>query len=355
MLVQTSLANQHPSQSEADEAVLFQGFASWRSTRFRWTGLGLAVLLLVGVSACALDSLASPTSVEPPQLVSEVAFNPMPAHPVRHPGSGYARPTALYSAVLSGSRPASFPAMTQPLQEAPVDYDVNLVEAFESLRSNMPEILRFEGDLQRSMPTNFNIYTEAFKTDFKDPDETALRLVESVIPSISGSDKFPHVTSKVSRGVEIRGFESNRRVLEELRTLVGTLRFNRVLESDSMEASTHTTRNPSTGEDVIESHWKAKLVMHAFWDAGKVSDVVIKGVSRFYLSAEGKIYRQSIDNFNILVDMEPGLQSNRFKAVTMPQVRELQYQLEKLPLGWPLDSDLVDDRQAAGRQATQTV
>jgi len=346
MLGQTSLANQHPSQSEADEAVLFPGFASWRSTRLRWTGLGLAVLLLVGVSACALHSLASHTSVEPSQLVSEVAFSPMPAHPVRHPGSGYARPTALYSAVLSGSLPASFPAMTQPLQEARVDYDVNLVEAFESLRSNMPEILRFEGDLQRSMPTNFKIYTEAFKTDFKDPDKTALRLVESVIPSI----EIPF-----SRGVEIRGFESNRRVLEELRTLVGTLRFNRVLVSDSMEASTYMTRNPSTGEDVIESHWKTKLVMNAFWDAGKVSDVIIKGVSRFYLSAEGKIYRQSIDNFNIFVDMEPGLQSNKFMAVTMPQVRELQYQLEKLPLGWPLDSDLVDDRQAAGRQATQTV
>ena len=32
----------------------------------------------------------------------------------------------------------------QPLQEQLVDYDLNLVEAFESLRSNISEILQFE-------------------------------------------------------------------------------------------------------------------------------------------------------------------------------------------------------------------
>jgi hypothetical protein len=83
MLWQTSLPVERtslPLQVETGQAALSQDVASQRRTRFLWTGLGLASLMLIGASACALHPLASHASVEPARPLSEVAtFNPMPA------------------------------------------------------------------------------------------------------------------------------------------------------------------------------------------------------------------------------------------------------------------------------------
>jgi hypothetical protein len=97
MLGQTSLLDEKtslPLQVETDQAALSQDVASRGSTtRFLWTGLGFGVMMLMGVSACALHPLPSHASAEPSQL----AFNPMPAlgpramRPAIHPASGPAR------------------------------------------------------------------------------------------------------------------------------------------------------------------------------------------------------------------------------------------------------------------------
>jgi len=61
---------------ETDEAVLSQDVPSQRRTRLVWTGLGFAVLILIGVSACALVPLASHASPTTSNFLQAVAFHP---------------------------------------------------------------------------------------------------------------------------------------------------------------------------------------------------------------------------------------------------------------------------------------
>jgi len=81
-----------PLQVAADQAASSQHAALQRSTRFVWTGFGAAVLMLLGIPACALHPFASHASVGPSDLLSEVAFNHMPGlglrgvHPARYSG-----------------------------------------------------------------------------------------------------------------------------------------------------------------------------------------------------------------------------------------------------------------------------
>jgi len=78
-----------PLQVEADQAAVFQDVASWRRTRFLWTGLGFAVML-IGLSARFVPELA--------------AFNFFARHP------GHARP-----ANAPGSRAAVLAVGREPL------------------------------------------------------------------------------------------------------------------------------------------------------------------------------------------------------------------------------------------------
>lgn len=205
----------------------------------------------------------------------------------------------------------------------------NTVEAIDSLNRDIPQALRLESDSQRLAPTNWAIYTDSFETDFKtaDPtalglDPTALGLLEALIPSWSSN---------------IKGLRANQRILQELRTLLTTLRFNRVLVSDDVTVSTHMGIDLSTGEDIIESRWIAKLVMKNLptlpllppplfgqtKPRAPESIVNIEAVSRFYLSAEGRIYRQSIDIYSVLVDE---------KRVDSPRLAQLLDLLIGLPV-----------------------
>jgi len=90
-----------PLQVETGQAALPQDVISRKSTRCLWTGLGLAVSILLGVLACALFSLASHRSAELSGVVPEAAFHTISAlidsgiRPTRHAVSGHASPTAL--------------------------------------------------------------------------------------------------------------------------------------------------------------------------------------------------------------------------------------------------------------------
>jgi len=86
-----------PLQVEADQAAVFQDVASWRRTRFLWTGLGFAVVTLIGLLLHA--------SRDPSRLVPErAAFNFLARHP------GHARP-----ANAPGSRAAVLAVGREPL------------------------------------------------------------------------------------------------------------------------------------------------------------------------------------------------------------------------------------------------
>lgn len=96
-----------------------QDVAPCWSTRALWTGLGLAVFMLIGVSACALYPPASHDSAEA-STPSSHAFGPMPwlgpigSRPVGHPGSSRARPRVMLPAAPPRSNPAPFPVAKEP-------------------------------------------------------------------------------------------------------------------------------------------------------------------------------------------------------------------------------------------------
>jgi len=111
MAIQASLPGEKmtlPLQVETDPTDLSQEVASRSTTRLLWTGLGFAVLVLLGVAACSLHPLA----VKPSPLSPEVAFHSMSplgpggSHPARNPASDRARPKAFRAAVVTGSRPS---------------------------------------------------------------------------------------------------------------------------------------------------------------------------------------------------------------------------------------------------------
>jgi len=97
MLAHTSLPSELPPltfQVEAEQAALHQMAASQRSTRFLWSGLGFAVLMLIGFPAYAPLPIASHASAKSARLPPELAFIPSV------PALGYG---ALHSAKQAGS------------------------------------------------------------------------------------------------------------------------------------------------------------------------------------------------------------------------------------------------------------
>jgi hypothetical protein len=92
-------------QVETDQAALSQDVASGRSTRFLWTGLGFAVLMLIGVSAWAVVPLDSHASANPSSGVASYAFTP----------TLLLSPAGIRSATHTGKgfRAAALPAMKQ--------------------------------------------------------------------------------------------------------------------------------------------------------------------------------------------------------------------------------------------------
>jgi len=94
-------------QAEADSPVLIQDVASRLNTRFLWTGLGFAVMMLIGIS------VRNPFAPHAAEIIPlGIAYTSMPALdprdilPARHAGSGRARPTGFLPSLLPGARPA---------------------------------------------------------------------------------------------------------------------------------------------------------------------------------------------------------------------------------------------------------
>lgn len=81
MLAQASLRAEEtslPLQVETTQAALSKNVSSERRSRLLWTGFGFAVLVVIGVSACAPNPVAAHASVQSSRPVQELAFRPMP-------------------------------------------------------------------------------------------------------------------------------------------------------------------------------------------------------------------------------------------------------------------------------------
>jgi len=120
MLEQASLPFEKaslPWHDERDQAALSLDVASRRNTRLLWTGLGFAVIILIGFSANALHPLSLHASAESPRLVAFVGLAPARLSPLGGiRSSRHARPARTVSsraAATPGSRPETFPETLQ--------------------------------------------------------------------------------------------------------------------------------------------------------------------------------------------------------------------------------------------------
>jgi len=118
-----------PLQVETNQAASSLDDTSWTSTRFAWKGVVLAVLMVIGVLACALHPLDLHSSATPSRPVREVAFIPM-AMPSFRGGNSPASPTAFRSAAQPGALRVSRPAMKQSAEWLAVDSEVDFWRNF---------------------------------------------------------------------------------------------------------------------------------------------------------------------------------------------------------------------------------
>lgn len=128
----TSLPNEStslPLQVETNQAASSVDDASWTSTPFLWKGVRLAVLMVIGVLACALHPLDLHSSATPSHLVREVAFIPM-TMPSSRGGTSPSSPTAFRSAAQPGALRVSLPAMKQSVEWLAVDSEVDFWRRF---------------------------------------------------------------------------------------------------------------------------------------------------------------------------------------------------------------------------------
>jgi len=120
-----------PLQVETEQAI-----APVRSTRFLWAGLGFAVVMLTGVSACLLLPIAKPS-----RLIPELAF--IPGVPLLHPGSARAHSASLRPAALPGvaavrPRPISALRMTEKQEEEQGAGTMSIAQALEVAKKLTP-------------------------------------------------------------------------------------------------------------------------------------------------------------------------------------------------------------------------
>lgn len=163
-----------PFRVETDEASLSQDTVSRRSsTFFMWIGTGLAVLMLLGLSAWALHPLASHGSAEPSHLGPEAAayifqdpavYDPMPAPsshavaPGRHsPVTGYVGGSSSRRAVL---QPGVGRRSTRLMYTKDATNEPNLRDAWRSRLEPSSNFTSFEEYVLAATPPEVDLDLE---------------------------------------------------------------------------------------------------------------------------------------------------------------------------------------------------
>jgi len=344
-----------PLQVDAHLATLSQDVATQRSTRFLWTVLSFAVLVLLGVSACAVAD--GGMTIQPfPSRDSEKAAPPsshafMPVFALRPAirpagmspalGSGglnaAARKTAgLRRSVAVGSiaeqktrMPVHASGMQPGVRRSPdlsgftdsdeflpgtrirsirgaiektPEFNFNVGRAIGSLEHDIPQILRREGDPRRATPMNWDIYTNTLETDFsKLQDPVLLRLLTAIAPvvkmGIKGADKG-------SNPLTIKGENLNKQALDKLRGLT-----RQFVEKEMVVAKTKLGVDSTTNDEVIECRWQAKLASKTlqlpFMGRTPEGLITLQAISRLRLNTDGHIYQHAIEELKIFLDGKP--------------------------------------------------
>jgi len=210
--------------------------------------------------------------------------------------------------MYAGSNSAEFPlnnagGMSAEQDETPTVSTLD--DALGSLKIDIPQALIPEDDPRRTSQTNWAVYADAVVTGFllSDPekiDPVAKRLLE--VGGITGAG-------------EITGKSSNVEALEKVRKIYSVLRFSKMVDGDDITVDTHMNVDPSTGDKVIEARWIATIPMKRLQKPKWMSRattvrkpdkriIKIEAVSKFYLNEDDMIYRQLIDEIDLLVDEE---------------------------------------------------
>jgi len=207
---------------------------------------------------------------------------------------------------------------------------VNIRRAYDSLGNDIPQILQFESKGKK--PLDWDIYTEDVQIDFPNPvDSETLGLFSAVA--------VKHVPSWTSG---IKGKALYKAALQELRVFIDNFVDKAevtgqdwCMDKDSdwcviMEELSGLDPEPSThqGDQVITSNWKMVLTMKTeslktmkTQKTTKMTKktmktltttpeavVTIQGLSRFHLNEEGKIYRHSIDGYDVSLNEDMKLE-----------------------------------------------
>jgi len=191
---------------------------------------------------------------------------------------------------------------------------LNVRQAYDSLRHDIPQILRFESKIGgtpqwRKIPMNWDIYTEDLQTDFAN-------VVNDVAPRLFAVAAPTWATS-------LKGLDIHKKALQELRFFIDSKVERAVVtgqdycNDDLMdwcvvieEGGSGLGPEPSTNEvdQIITYSWKTDLTMKPYGLIGggvtPSAMVTIKALSKFHLNDEGKIYRHSIDQIDILSNQE---------------------------------------------------
>jgi len=204
-----------------------------------------------------------------------------------------------------GSTRNEDPRATRLKLEAVDTYINNTRAAVGTLTRDIPQTLRLESDPQRMAPTNWNVFTDDLVTEVKAEDPMSLRILDVLVPSWREG---------------VKGLTTNQRSLEELRMLFKFIRLSKLVEGEEITVKVRHYVDPSTREEVIETRWTTKLPFMRLqppkWlplppfvrAPPREPDkriVIIQAVDNYHLNAEGKIYRQSIDELSLLEDGKP--------------------------------------------------
>merc|ERR1719199_2382891 len=133
---------------------------------------------------------------------------------------------------------------------------------------------------------NWDIYTNTLETDFsKLQDPVLLRLLTAIAPvvkmGIKGADKG-------ANPLTIKGDYLNKQALDKLRGLT-----RQFVEKEMVVAKTKLGVDSTTGDEVIECRWQAKLASKTlqlpFMGRTPEGLITLQAISRLRLNPDGRI------------------------------------------------------------------
>jgi len=207
---------------------------------------------------------------------------------------------------------------------------LNMRKAYDALSTDIPLILELEFK-DDEIKTHWDIYADDLKTDFPN-------LVDSALLGLFSAVTSKHVPSWTAR---MKGKDLHKDALRDMQVFIDKFVVDgKVTGQDCGDADWCVVMEEISGlediqvnifeaDDVITSNWKTELIMnkelkttHIISD--RAHTITIQGKSRFHFNAEGKIYRHSINNLDILMN------NMKLEDMTLDDAKEAELFLASL-------------------------